>query len=534
MLRLPLRDPITIVRRCSRAIAALAFASAAGGCSTLMTDTGFGPATPAAPAADAKTAAPADLSGFDQAIGAKTDDLAAAYATRAEARAHQPDAAGAVADLDHYLALEPASGLAWLVRGEVRVANHEFAGAVADFSQALKLGFPASDQAAAGGAAILNRLLQSQFPGMRPSDSANAYYLRGVAEQTQGDIAGAIADFDQAITADPEFSAAFNSRGIAKSLVRDATGAVADFTSAIKLDPAAADAYANRGRILLAARNPDAALQDLNQAIQLKPEWATAYFDRASIQQRAGNLDAAIDDLSKAIALKSDYGDAYFNRAVDYDRKGNLAAALDDYNKLVGLQPEAPDAYANRGVDKYRQGDMDGAIADFSKAIALKRDFVKAYLERAVADRLKGDTAGAIADYGKVIELADRETAMYPQLFRSVFMREAHGDTAPQDFIDLVAGWPDGWAKRLGSYLGGSLTEADLLDQADRAEAKTASAHHCDACYFIGMNDLIAGKTDAAKDYFQKCTATGRDDLFAFKFAQSELARLAPPTAPAQ
>jgi tetratricopeptide (TPR) repeat protein len=525
-----------------RPLAGVLLIAALSGCTTVLQDTGFAPAKDANGDASTSAAAPSDATSpeaaaaaaaksaaLEKAIAGKTDELAAAYAERAEALAQKPDPEAAIADLDHILVLEPGSGLASIVRGEIKVGKNDLTGGIADFTRAITVQLPADDGSNAASLPALHHLLAAQFPGMRPSDLANAYYLRGTTKQAQGDLAGAIADLDQAIATDADFSAAYNSRGIAKGLVRDAAGAVDDFTKAIALDPNAADAYANRGHIYIATRALEPALKDLNRAIELKPDWATAYFDRASIRQKSGDLDAAIDDLTKAISLKSDYADAYFNRALDYDRQAKLGPALDDYNKIIALRPDSADAYANRGIDRYRQNDMDAAIADFNKAISLKRDFVKAYLERAVADRIKGDTAGAIADYGKVIELSDRDTGMYPQLFRSVFMREAHGDTATQEFSDTVNSWPDSWPRRLGSYLAGSLSESDLLDQADRAEGKTASAHHCDACYFIGMNALIAGKTDAAKDFFQKCVATGRDDLFAFKFAQAELGRLSPP-----
>jgi len=525
-------------------LAALILVAALSGCATVMQDAGLGPAKDANGDATATGAAPADngpdaaaaaakSAALEKAIAGKTDELAAAYAERAEAFAQKPDPDAAIADLDHILVLEPGSGLASIVRGEIKVNKNDFTGGIADFTRAITVQLPAADGSNTASLPALHHLLGEQFPGMRPNDLANAYYLRGTTKQAQGDIAGAIADLDQAIATDADFSAAYNSRGIAKGLVQDGAGAVDDFTHAIASDANAADAYANRGRIYLAMRNPDLALKDLNRAIELKPDWATAYFDRASIRQKTGDLDAAIEDLTKAISLKTNYADAYFNRALDYDRHGNLASALDDYNKIIELRPDSADAYANRGIDKYRQNDMDAAIADFTKAIALKRDFVKAYLERAVADRIKGDTAGAIADYTKVIELADTDTGMYPQLFRSVFMREANGGAATQEFTDTVNGWPDSWPRRVGSYLAGSLSESDLLDQADRAEGRAASAHHCDACYFIGMNYLIAGKTDTAKDFFQKCVATGRDDLFAFKFAQAEVARLSPPPAAA-
>jgi hypothetical protein len=77
-------------------------------------------------------------------------------------------------------------------------------------------------------------------------DDASAYYNRGIAKQTIGDLDGAISDFTEAIHLRPEFAAAYNNRGVAKLANRDWDGAIVDYSKAIELKPDYAKAYKNR------------------------------------------------------------------------------------------------------------------------------------------------------------------------------------------------------------------------------------------------------------------------------------------------
>ena len=71
---------------------------------------------------------------------------------------------------------------------------------------------------------------------------ALAYSNRGVELKAKGDLAKAIADYDEAIKADPQQSAAYNNRGIAYAAMASYDKAIADYDAAIRLDPKYASA----------------------------------------------------------------------------------------------------------------------------------------------------------------------------------------------------------------------------------------------------------------------------------------------------
>src|SRR5215218_1183434 len=76
---------------------------------------------------------------------------------------------------------------------------------------------------------------------------ALAYSNRGVEWKAKGDLAKAIADFDEAIKADPEQPAAYNNRGIAYAAAADYDKAIADYDKGVEINPKYASALNNRG-----------------------------------------------------------------------------------------------------------------------------------------------------------------------------------------------------------------------------------------------------------------------------------------------
>jgi tetratricopeptide (TPR) repeat protein len=75
---------------------------------------------------------------------------------------------------------------------------------------------------------------------------------------------------------------AFNNRGSARYKEGDLDGAIKDYNEAIRLKPDHADAYYNRGVASHSQGNLDGAIKDYTEAIRLKPDYADAYWGRGS------------------------------------------------------------------------------------------------------------------------------------------------------------------------------------------------------------------------------------------------------------
>jgi tetratricopeptide (TPR) repeat protein len=301
----------------------------------------------------------------------------------------------------------------------------------------------------------------AESPSPTAEESDGDLVNRGIEKAKNGDLDGAIADFDRAAKADPQNDAPFYNRAQAKRLKKDTAGAIADYTRAIELGSTNPAAYNNRGNARAENNDQDGAIADYTRAIELKPDYARAYHNRAMAKQakgdtagakadfkkaakldpelaneqspadskdnppsavspaptlradaskgnpvqegiekgEKGDLDGAIADFSHAIELDPKNAIAYSNRAHAKRLKKDAAGALADCTRAIELDPNFAEAYFERGTLKGRNKDADGAIADLTRAIKLKPDYAFAYYNRAVAKKATGDKAGADTDF---------------------------------------------------------------------------------------------------------------------------------------
>src|SRR5271170_5138972 len=97
--------------------------------------------------------------------------------------------------------------------------------------------------------AACTRLLETLGPGeIATSEGAAVYIARGNLYAVQGEVDRAIADYDIAITLDPNRSVAFFTRATALTEKGEIDRALFDFGHAIELDPMDVDANVDRSR----------------------------------------------------------------------------------------------------------------------------------------------------------------------------------------------------------------------------------------------------------------------------------------------
>src|SRR6266545_1828422 len=98
---------------------------------------------------------------------------------------------------------------------------------------------------------------------------------RGIEKAKNGDLDGAIADFDHAIKLNPKDDAPYYNRAQAKHLKNDTAGAIADYTRAIELKPNYARAYYNQAMVKKEKGDATGAAADFKTAEKLDPELAS-------------------------------------------------------------------------------------------------------------------------------------------------------------------------------------------------------------------------------------------------------------------
>ena len=142
------------------------------------------------------------------------------------------------------------------------------------------------------------------LPASAKPDASNGDLVNsGIEKAKNGDLDGAIADFNRAAELNPKDDAPYYNRAQARRLKNDTAGAIADYTKAIDLGSTNPAAYNNRGNARAEAKDLDGAIADYTRAIELKPDYARAYYNRAVLEKEKGDKVGADADFKRAQKL---------------------------------------------------------------------------------------------------------------------------------------------------------------------------------------------------------------------------------------
>jgi len=281
----------------------------------------------------------------------------------------------------------------------------------------------------------------------------------------------------------------------------------------------------NRGIAYNDKGDYDRAIQDFDAAIRLKPDYAKAYYNRGNTYFNKGDYDRAIQDNDAAIRLDPDDGVTYHNRGNAYASKGEYDRALQDYDQAIRLEPDSAEAYFNRGNAYFNKRDYGLAVQDYEQSVRLKAEFA------GDAAWYQGEALFYLARFEEAAVAFDRSveaepTDAYGPLWLYLAKLHARQDgatvlAASIENVDL-AKWPGPVIR----YYQGEISKGALLEAAADAEPPTAKDQACEAAFYIGESDLLAGRSAEARRSFQQAIEICPKDFVEFNGAQAALNRL--------
>jgi tetratricopeptide (TPR) repeat protein len=235
-------------------------------------------------------------------------------------------------------------------------------------------------------------------------DYAWAYAGRGETYRWLEQYDQAIADFDKAIELESEFVWALAHRGEMFRKLEENEKALADFNKAVELDPNLSWVIASRGELYRTMEQYTYALADMEQAIDLNPTYAWAIASRGQTYRKLGQFEAALEDFNQAVQLNPDYYWAIAGRAQTWRKLEQYEEAVSDFTRAVELNPGYAWAVAERGKTYQKMGEYDKALTDFDQAIELDPSYDWALAGRGETYRLMGDKEKALEDFNKVLK----------------------------------------------------------------------------------------------------------------------------------
>jgi len=195
------------------------------------------------------------------------------------------------------------------------------------------------------------------------------YFINlGISKLQAGDSVKAIADFEQALSLNPESSLARHNLAVLGKSNSSAADTETLLTDAIEKNPRLPYSYAERGLVRMKAGNLKGALEDYDEAILLDPSDPDYWLNRGLIKEQSKDLNGALADYQQVITLKADYEKGWVNHGNVLVKLNRVAEAIEDYSVAITYYPEYGLAYYNRGLAWHRLGKKAEACKDLDQA----------------------------------------------------------------------------------------------------------------------------------------------------------------------
>lgn len=237
---------------------------------------------------------------------------------------------------------------------------------------------------------------------LRP-DLAAAYHGRARALDELGRFKEALANFDQAVklAAKPR-AGLWRDRGCTLRSLGRYGEALTSFSKALERQPQDALSMSAKGSLLAVLRRQKrAAMQLCDRALQLDPNLPEAWNSKGVVHSVAGQYAEAQQCYERAIALDATLDRAWSNRGIAMLRQDRVLEAIANFEQALSLAPHRREVWkaatwAHQGRALMKLGRYDRAIASFDEALRLQPGYAPAALNRLLSLGVAGKLGGEL------------------------------------------------------------------------------------------------------------------------------------------
>jgi Flp pilus assembly protein TadD len=185
---------------------------------------------------------------------------------------------------------------------------------------------------------------------VKAEDSSTELVAQGTELLKAGDLKGAIALYQKALTNAPDDEDLHFNLGVAYARSGSLTNAEAHYREALRLLPDYPEAQNNLGNLLLNSGRMQEAEPHLAKAVESMPEYAVAQNSLGVLRQKQSRTNEALACFEAAARLDTNYWQARFNLGNAYLLHGESAKAAEEFKEVLRVNPAYPPA--KRGLEK--------------------------------------------------------------------------------------------------------------------------------------------------------------------------------------
>jgi tetratricopeptide (TPR) repeat protein len=216
-------------------------------------------------------------------------------------------------------------------------------------------------------------------------EDPGALVQRGIKQADGGDVEGAIAAHEAALTLNPSHAQAHANLISLYGRVRNWTKAEEHYRAVVKLAVNVADAHYDYGVLLGIQEQWDGAAEAYRRALELNPQHAQARNNLGQILERQGKIEQAAAEYGRAVESQPTLRIARFNLGRMLIAQGRAEAAAVELAKLTEPRDaEAPRYLFALATAHLRAGRRDDAVKWAADAKALAERFGDTALATAI------------------------------------------------------------------------------------------------------------------------------------------------------
>lgn len=217
---------------------------------------------------------------------------------------------------------------------------------------------------------VLNTLFLVLFAAISFGQTAIAHTNNGAKKVLDGDLRGAIDEFQKAVALDPEYEKAYFNMAICQYKLKEYEGAVESLTKVLEIKPGFYSALYYRAYSNYRMKAYDAALVDFASLIEKDPRKSDYYRYRADIYYHRDDFAKAALEYEKMVQIKPDDSFANYRMGMCMLKLRKSKEALPYFDAAIAAQPDYKEALGERGVAKLQLGEKSGCD-DLNRAVAL-------------------------------------------------------------------------------------------------------------------------------------------------------------------
>lgn len=369
----------------------------------------------------------------------------------------------------------------------------------------------------------LNRITESieeygQAIELEPGAAVN-WFNRSMANSEIGRYESALADAQESLRREPEFSLGYAASARAKLGMGHATEAIKELTHGIQVSPGNIELVLERARLNVEFGFLNDGIADYTRSIELTPSDARGYIGRSRAYSSIGKTPRALDDLDRAAKLDEKNPSVYQQRAAVLAASGNHEAAIKDLDTAIAIRPKSIALYGDRANLNLLMHRYAEAIRDLTRILEAQPVGTDVMLmTRGMAHELSNNVALARIDYEKARSSAG-PVSDYAALWLHILNRLDGKSDAAEEILNSE-GMPDQgstWTRRLISYFNGQINEYELTDET------VTEVERCEASYYIGLKKIIEGQSSEGYALLKECAETRKIEILEVIFAQCRL-----------